>query len=354
MKGLAATAAVTLLSAAVLFVLWGVVNDRLADRRRRRNQAIVRLLTDVLIGDHSTADAASRQLMRERRAWVTRALQQLAVELSGDALERTRHLVEVLGIRREVAAMARSRRRLQRVRAAELVTLVADDATTGELLRDSDPLVRALTVEAAGATNLARRRGVIHELMCDPAQVVRATTQDALIRSSGAMDEIESALHDERTVDAALAVVSHVPDPNVIELALPHLGSPSPARRALVAKALGNNVSPEVSQHLAVLMEDEDESVREAAVRAAGVAGRGELAAALGRALGDSSWTVRHAAGEALSRFGPVGAMVLYGHLDDDDAYARDMALRFVHLVEEGGGSWGRTVHVGFAPVMAS
>ena len=46
--------------------------------------------------------------------------------------------------------------------------------------------------------------------------------------------------------------------------------------------------------------------------------------------------------------------MVLYGHLDDADPYARDMALRFVDLIEEGGGGWGRTVHVGFAPLVAS
>ena len=283
-----------------------------------------------------------------------RALQEVAADLRGQALGRTRHLVDVLGIRTHIAAMTRSRRRSTRIRAAELVSLVPDEISSSELLRDDDPLVRALTIESLGAARLARRRGVIHELLCDPAQMVRSTTQDTLIRSGEGVDEVRSALADERTAAAALTVVSHIPDPNVIALALTHIDSPSPEHRALVAHALGNSVSPDVSVHLAQLMADDHPDVREAAVRAAGVAGRGELSAALGHALSDESWTVRHAAGEALSRFGSLGAMVLYGHLDDDDTYARDMALRFVDLIEEGGGSWGRTVHVGFAPLAAS
>lgn len=337
-----------------LFVLWGALHDLVARRRRRRRRAIVRLLTNVLFGDDPAADQATRLLMRERRASVLRALQELAVDLQGHALGRTRHLVDVLGIRTQIAAMTRSRRRSPRIRAAELVTLVPDEASSSELLLDEDPLVRALTIEALGAPRLALRRGVIHELLCDPAQVVRATTQDTLIRSGAGVEEIRSALVDDRTCAAALAVVAHLPDPNVIALALPHLDSPLPERRALVARALANDVSPDVSVHLARLMSDGNADVREAAVRAVGVAGRGELSAALGHALSDSSWIVRHAAGEALSRFGPLGSMVLYGHLDDDDPYARDMALRFVHLIEEGGGGWGRTVHVGFAPLAAS
>ncbi|MEM7286274.1 MAG: HEAT repeat domain-containing protein [Actinomycetota bacterium] len=343
-----------LVSLSALFVIWGALHDVVARRRRRRREAIVRLLTTVLFGDELAADRATRLLMRERRPSVVRALQELAVDLRGHALGRTRHLVDVLGIRTHIAAMARSRRRSPRIRAAELVSLVPDEATSSELLRDDDALVRALTVEALGASRLARRRGVIHELLCDPAQVVRATTQDTLIRTGQGFEEIASALADERTCGAALTVVSHIPDPNVVALALRHIDSPSPRRRALVAQALGNDVSADVSRPLATLMADEDARVREAAIRSAGVAGRGELSGALGHALSDRAWTVRHAAGEALSRFGPLGAMVLYGHLDDPDPYARDMAQRFVDLIEEGGGGWGRTVHVGFAPLAAT
>ena len=337
MTSVVGATSVVLAGLAASFVIWGGLHDVVARRRRRRRRAIVRLLTTVLFGDDRAADRATRQLMRERRASVLRALQELAVDLDGQALGRTRHLVDVLGIRTHIAAMARSRRRSPRIRAAELVSLVPEETTSAELLLDEDPLVRALTVEALGAPRLARRRGVIHELLCDPAQVVRATMQDTLIRSGAGIDEIGSALADERTCLAALTVVSHSPDPTVIDLALAHLDSPRPERRALVARALGNNVSPTVSEHLAQLIADEDAEVRSAAVRAAGVAGRGELAAVLGHALSDRAWSVRHAAGEALSRFGPLGAMVLYGHLDDADPYARDMALRFVDLVEEGG-----------------
>ena len=66
-----------------------------------------------------------------------------------------------------------------------------------------------------------------------------------------------------------------------------------------------------------------------------------ELAPPLGRLLADSTWQVRRDAGTALAQLGPMGRVVLRCHLQDEDRFARDMAIHILGQMsglDQGGG----------------
>lgn len=347
------TSFASFLVAAAVFVVVGVLHDLSARRQARHRERIGKAVTAVLFGDDDEADQGARALMRLRRSALYDALQALSADLEGRALSRTRHLVDVLGLDTHIDHLSRGWRRSRRVRAAQLVSLVGGHENAADrLLTDPSSLVRALTIETLGASELARMPGAIERILEDPSHLVRVTGQDVLIRSGGGVvTRLGEAIGNEATRLAALTIAAHLTDPRMVPLALQCIDSPVVEERVLVARSLGNLAGPDASEHLARLLDDEDARVRATAARSIGTAGRGELAGRVGRALSDPSWDVRHAAGEALSRFGALGSMVLHAHLEDDDAYARDMASRFIDLIEESAGHWQRSGRVGFAPV---
>ena len=321
-------AAVIAASMAALFVVLGLSLDVARWRARRRRDRIHATLARVLLADEAGAEAAGERLARHRPATIIPLIQRLAADLDGEALERLRALVASAALDRHIRGRVRSRRWRRRAQGAGLASLLphGDPARTA-LLDDPHPLVRARCAEALASVDAGACAPRLVELLDDEVDAGKFAAQGALIHAGAlAVDTLAEYLENgnDDGVRWALEVAANTPDPKLIPGIRRHLDGPDPERRAIATRALA--IWADGVAELRGQLEDDDPQVRAAAADAVALAGAEELAANVGRLLGDRSWIVRERAGRSLASMGPTGVMTLRIHLDDEDDYARDMA----------------------------
>ncbi|MEM7287839.1 MAG: HEAT repeat domain-containing protein [Actinomycetota bacterium] len=313
---------------AVVFVLLGLSLDLARWRAKRRTDRILGLLAQVLLGDEASAGRAAERLGRHRPSTVIPLVQRLAADLTGDAVERLRSLASSSALDRHIRARVTSRRWRRRAQGAGLANLLPDgDPARTILLDDPHPLVRARGAESLAAADAGACADRLVDLLDDDVDAGKFAAQGALIHAGSlAVDALARYLEtgSDDGIRWALEVAANTPDPDLIPGIRRHLDGPDPDRRAIATRAVA--IWTDGTQELRDRLDDHDPNVRAAAADAVALAGAEELAAHVGRLLGDRSWVVRERAGRSLAAMGPAGVMTLRVHLDDDDAYARDMA----------------------------
>jgi len=313
----------------VTYVLVGWLHDRARARRRRIvEDAGVQLSVLLFHPDVEAAQAAER-LGRAPRNLLLDMVQRLASDLSGDADRRLRNFVLTTGLTRRIRRRLRSHSWRRRAQGAALGALLPiGDPLRTALLDDSHPVVRARTAEGLDASDAVARVARLIELLDDDVPAVRFAAQQALLRSGArVVPALAQYLSrgDGPGIVWALEIATNLPDPRLVTAVRRHLESPDPRRRAVATEAIVPWLEdPSV---FVKLLEDSDSDVRATAARAVGAAQAEQLVAHVGRLLCDRVWDVRQQAGLTLAAMGPAGHMTLRIHLDDPDAYARDMAV---------------------------
>lgn len=313
---------------AVIFVLVGLGLDVARWRAHRRTDRIHGLLARILLADEAGAGIAGERLSRYRPSTVIPLVQRLAADLDGEAMERLRALVSSAALDRHIRSKVASRRWRRRAQGAGLANLLPDgDPARTVLLDDPHPLVRARCAEALASADAGACAPRLVELLDDDVDAGKFAAQGALIHAGAlAVDALAEYLMtgNDDGVRWALEVAANTPDPQLIPGIRRHLDGPDPERRAIATRAVA--IWADGTAELRDRLEDDDPHVRAAAADAVALAGIEELAADVGRLLGDRSWIVRERAGRSLAAMGPTGVMTLRIHLDDEDDYARDMA----------------------------
>ena len=331
-------AAVITAGTALVFVVLGFGLDVARWRAARRRDRILALLARILLADEAGAEVASERLARYRPATIIPLIQRLAADLDGEAMGRLRALVSSAALDRHIRSKIGSRRWRRRAQGAGLANLLPDgDPARTVLLDDPHPLVRARCAEALAPADAGRCAARLVELLDDDVDADKFAAQGALIHAGAlAVDALADYLMtgNDDGVRWALEVAANTPDPVLIPGIRRHLDGPDPERRAIATRAVA--IWADGAAELRDRLQDDDPHVRAAAADAVALAGTEELAADVGRLLGDRSWIVRERAGRSLAAMGPTGVMTLRIHLNDEDDYARDMARQVLDTLGVG------------------
>lgn len=330
-------AAVLLVVSGLLYLVFGTCVD-LAERwRGREEREAMEVLSRALYADKK----ALHPMLVELRSISNRVLFGLALDIPlhfDDLLSR--RLLEIIGAttaRQKIRRMSRSRFWHRRVRAARLSLILPEsEDVTRRLLNDPRAPVRAAVIESFGVDRIATHAPALLAALSDRNKSVRFTAQQALLRGDGRLVAPVANALPELDGEAALRcleVAANLRDPRLLPIIRLHLESPNPLARRLVAHATPFGVPEHQLYFLINLLGDPDPVVRVAAIEAVSRLDSEWLAAQLGRAMGDTSWEVRRAAGEALARLGDIGLLVLRGVIRCDDPYARDMAQQVLDSV---------------------
>jgi len=319
-----------------LYLVVGVVNDL---RRRRSivvNGRMQANLANVLFRGEEEAAQAAELLARAPRTALLDMIQRVATDFAGDADGRLRNLVATAGLIRPIRRLLSSRSWRRRAQGAALAGLLPEaDPLRVVLLKDSNPTVRARAAESLARADIGALAHDLVEMLDDPSAAVRFAAQQALLRGDtrAVAPLLEYLASDDRPGTRwALEIAANLPDPRLMPEIERHTHSVHAENRAVATRALGRWV-PDVTA-LAERLDDEAPEVRATAAEAAATAGAESLCAHVGRLLRDQHWPVRKAAGTALSNLGSPGSMTLRIHLDDDDAYARDMARQMLATID--------------------
>ncbi len=312
----------------VVYLLSGLVTDITAKLLARRRERVLRVIGVVLFEHDREAEAVHEDVADLPRRMLLSVLQNLAVDLDGDAQQRVRQLVRTTGLERFIRRRSRARRWRLRVQAAQLHHLVSNpDFDRRRLLEDRHPLVRARAAEALTPEQAAAHIEVLMPMLSAEDAVVRMAAQQAVLNAGSESVPwlIEQLARNTIDTNAALAVIANLPDPRFIPLLADRTTANDDRTRQLIAKALGNGGSASVSL-LHAMLDDSNEIVRATAIESLSRLDAVASVSAIGTCLGDRSFLVRRAAGDALDHLGPAGRLVLRRHLEDTDRFAADMA----------------------------
>ncbi len=324
-------------AAATLFCIVGWALGLVRRRRDRLRLDAYDLAAQlVLTEDHDELEAASKQLAAMPTAVVADVLHELSADVYGESRRRLRLVADLSGLAHKIRRWTLRRRWTHRIRAAHLLMLLPSDAGERErLLGDRHPLVRARAIESLGKTGAGRFAPLLLAAFDHESPAVRSAAQHALAQGGvecvppiiQLLERLDRGKADHRAVILVAEVAAQLPDERLVRSLLRFVSHPDPSLRVLVASCLGNGTMSEPELHLAALLNDDDPVVRAEAARSVGRGDVKALAHLLGVALADPSWHVRRNAGASLLELGPIGTVLLRCHLDDEDAFARDMAL---------------------------
>ncbi len=327
---------------AVAFCVVGFVTSVVRRRRNRQRMVAYDLAATVVLGSGDEAEVASARLAEMPMVVVADVLQQLITDVTGEGRRRLRIVARQRGLIHRIERWSRRRRWHRRAHAAHLLVLLDDDATERtRLLGDPHPLVRARAIASMSPDEIGPHAESLLGAFDHPSPAVQSAAQFALVRGGidcvepivELLDRLERGEHDPEAIVLVAEVAAHLPDRRVVDALIGFVDHEDPRLRLLVATCLGNGTFAEPAAPLAALLADSDSSVRAEAARSVGRDEVVALAHMVGRMLGDRSWQVRRNAGAALRELGPIGKVVLRCHLDDDDAFARDMALHVLGRV---------------------
>jgi HEAT repeat protein len=181
-----------------------------------------------------------------------------------------------------------------------------------DLLRDSDPMIRAGAAKCVGLTSQRTTSPRIIELLArDPVDHVRASAAAALGRLGGdeAVEALIRALSDREAVVRASAVVAlgRLGDVKAVGALIRALSDRAPWVRAHTAETLGRLGDVKAVEALIRALSDREGRVRASSAAALGRLGDVKAVEALIRALSDRDDRVRARAAEALGRLGHAG-----------------------------------------------
>lgn len=326
----------------------------LVRRRRTRLQLMAFDIAAelVLTEDHDELESVAADLAAMPAGVVADVLHDLTTDMYGESRRRLRLVAESRGLTRKIQRWSQHRRWTRRIRAAHLLMLLPSDAPEREmLLCDPHPLVRARSIEGLGRIGIGRFAPLLLEAFDDESPAVRSAAQLALAQGGvdcvppilELLERLDRGTADLRALSLVAEVAAQLPDERLVRALLRFVTHPEPSLRVLVASCLGNGTMSEPEVHLAALLCDDQTEVRAEAARSVGRGDVKGLAHMLGHALADPSWHVRRNSGTALVELGPIGAVILRCHIDDDDAFARDMALHMLGRVSRLGDVLGNS-----------
>lgn len=325
------------LAAATFFCIAGWGLSQLRRRRDRlRSEAYDLAALLVLADEADELERAGKALAARPTAVIADVLSEVAMDVYGESRRRLRLTADESGLTRTIARWSRSRSWRRRSRAAHLLILLSSGAPErSQLLADRHPLVRARAIESLERGGVGRYASVLLDAFDHDSPAVRAAAQHALARGGvdcvppiiQLLNRLDRGKGDARTVRLVAEVAAQLPDERLVQALLRFVSHPDPSLRVLVASCLGNGTVAEPALHLHALLHDGDAAVRAEAARSVGRGDVGALAHVLGERLADPSWHVRRNSGAALLELGPIGTVILRCHVDDEDAFARDMAL---------------------------
>lgn len=340
-------------ASATVFCVAGAILGFVRQRWSRLRLASYDLAAQlVLAEEHDEMDELSGRLAAMPTGVVADVLHELTTDVYGESRRRLRLVADLSGLTGKIRRWSRSRRWSRRIRAAHLLMLLPEYAPQRErLLRDRHPLVRARAIEGLGRAGIGTFAPLLLEAFDDESPAVRSAAQHALAQGGvecvppiiQLLERLDRGKADLRAVFLVAEVAAQLPDERLVRSLLRFVSHPDPSLRVLVASCLGNGTMAEPELHLAALLSDDEATVRAEAARSVGRGDVKSLAHLLGVALADSSWHVRRNSGEALVELGPIGSVVLRCHLDDDDAFARDMALHVLGRVSRLGDVLGNS-----------
>lgn len=325
------------LAAATIFCVMGWALSLVRRRRDRlRIDAYDLAAQVVLTEDHDELEATSKQLAAMPTAVLADVLHELSADVYGESRRRLRLVADLAGLTRKIRRWSGRRRWTRRIRAAHLLMLLPTGAGEREvLLSDRHPLVRARAIESLGRAGVGRFAPLLLAAFDHESPAVRSAAQHALAQGGvecvppiiQLLERLDRGNADHRAVLLVAEVAAQLPDERLVRALLRFVSHPDSTLRVLVAACLGNGTMSEPELHLTALLNDDAPEVRAEAARSVGRGDVKALAHRLGAALADPSWHVRRNSGAALLELGPIGTVMLRCHLDDDDAFARDMAL---------------------------
>jgi HEAT repeat protein len=324
------------LACAVLFCVVGYGYTSVRRSRDRRRVLAYDLAARVVLDSAAESEVASEELAEMPLAVVADVLQQLATDVNGEARRRLRLVAIQAGLVRRIERWSRHPRWHRRAQAAHLLVLLGEDAPErSSLLHDSHPLVRARAIESMSPDEIGAQSAALLEAFDHESPAVQAAAQYALVRGGvdcvvpvvGLLHRLDRGAHDPRAIVLAAEVAAQIPDSRIVDALLTFASHPDERLRLLVATCLGNGTFVDQTSELGALLVDDEAAVRAEAARSVGRAQVVALAHRVGVALSDRSWQVRRNAGAALLDLGPIGKVVLRCHLNDEDPFARDMAL---------------------------
>lgn len=323
-------------ASAVIFCIVGFAMSSIRRARDRRRVQAYDLAARVVLDSARESEAASEALAEMSLPVVADVLQHLATDVSGESRRRLRLVAIQSGLVRRIERWSRHHRWHHRARAAHLLVLLDEHAPErSALLHDPHPLVRARAIESMSPDEVGAQSVALLEAFDHQSPAVQAAAQHALVRGGvdcvapvvGLLNRLDRGSHDPKAIVLVAEVAAQLPDSRVVDALLAFASHDDERLRLLVATCLGNGTFVDQTNELAALLVDPDAAVRAEAARSVGRAQVVGLAHRVGAALSDRSWQVRRNAGAALLELGPIGKVVLRCHLDDEDPFARDMAL---------------------------
>jgi HEAT repeat protein len=313
--------AVGLIAGTALLIAF-ILAKRLVTRWRRRRDLPLRSGYELALAEYLadvTPDPPQPVGPNERRALRHVALASL-IELRGRERERVTELLERTGIVEETTGELRSRRRLQRRRAADALAEIRSPEAAPALRAGLDDRDRAVRLSCGRALAELGDAEALGELV--------AVAETEIDHSPGAVADLLLALaaQNPRLLAEALPATASRPLRRLLIaiIGAERLVEYAPLLRSalaerddeLVARAaggLGLMGDAESVEELLGLLDDRDGalSVRAAAAEALGRIGDPAAVGALEAALGSGDWTLEQNAAEALSILGVPGEDML-------------------------------------------
>lgn len=329
-----------LLAAVALLVSWvtvGAVVERMRRRRRDRWTDQLQPQLHALAMGEAGARTPARTLARLPWREQADALAAFVANVAGDRAA-VRALARHTGLLDRADRWQHSRRWHRRLHAVRVLTLVgAGHGTVPGLLADPHPEVRAQA--AYWIAEHGDGDAVARVLACleGDAALGGFVLIDGLSRCGPRASEplLDFLARDDVAPSAALTVAASLADARFAEPADRWSRCQAPAVRAAAARLLAAVGDAAGTTRLRELLTDDDARVRAASCEGLGDLGHWPAAPDLAAALGDSAFVVRRQAGLALRRCGGTGQLYLRRGLDDDDAFAADMARQVLSLPGE-------------------
>jgi HEAT repeat protein len=340
---------VIVFGAGVGLLVFFILANRLASRRRRRRQARLRpRYADEIASFLAEEDGAKPPSLPDskaaRQAFWAVALEAL-IELEGGERDRLTHALEDSGLVANATTRLRSRRRRIRRRAADSLALVRSESAVEALLaglEDPDRFVRlgcarALAelgderfqrriLETAGAEAKVETLG--HEAELSPGLVAEILLALGS-QGAGALADLSGSARSVHLRRLAVAVLAALRLPAYAQVLRAALASKDDGLTVEAARGLAALGDVEAVEMLLDVMRDRERPtfVATEAASALGKIGDTRAVPLLEAALRSEHWSVQSSAAEALVELGPEGADALRRAIRSGRPLARAHAL---------------------------
>jgi CRP-like cAMP-binding protein/HEAT repeat protein len=328
--------------------------------RRRYSQALLKMLeqedysfllaqevSDLTITDPATLNQLQKKLEASPSPEFTMFMAQLISQVGGN------EAISILERAARTATDARTRSAIVEVLIAAGMRGKTTRQLYTDLLADSAGQVRRSAIVGLEQLVGPDRQAFLAlalKMLSDPEVEVRTQVLPALLRANDPAYQIPAAQtlnaflnsHDAHQRARGLRVLNQVCDPCFIDHLVKHLADPADEVRleaALTIETLSNEKMPVsatelILTHMAALLQDPIERVRQAALVVLGRLGAHETHQTLVGALTDASPQVRAVAADVLVQIGKAAIPVVHPQLDSPDLQLRKMATIILSRID--------------------